>query len=249
MLPMSIGGVLGDLILGVSGYPMLFAVAWGLAVAALVVALPLRDKPIENEHAGGAEEHRARGFTAPLTQRNLRPVWWISMIFFTVLAAIFVFLKTYVMERGIGTVGGFFTVYTGVALFLRVFFGWLPDRVGPVRVLAPALVSLAAGLVALAYAESSAMVLGAGALCGIGHAYAFPILFGLVVSRARDSERGSAVAIYTGFSDLGMVIGGPMFGAVLDAAGYTAMYAFVAGFMLLGLAVFLPWYGRPSARP
>jgi MFS family permease len=170
------------------------------------------------------------------------------MIFFTALAAIFIFLKTYVMERDVGTVGGFFTVYTGVALFLRVAFGWLPDRVGPVRVLVPALVSMAAGFVTLAYAESSAMVICAGALCGIGHAYAFPILFSLVVSRARDSERGSAVAIYTGFSDLGMVIGGPLFGAVLAAASYTAMYVFVAGFLGVGLAVFLLWNGRAPAR-
>ena len=40
-------------------------------------------------------------------------------------------------EIGFGSVGGFLTTYTGVAIVLRLFFGALPDRLGPKRVLLP----------------------------------------------------------------------------------------------------------------
>ena len=68
-------------------------------------------------------------------------------------------------------------------------FGWLPDRVGPKRLLFPSLVTLAVGFLALAGADDERAVLLAGALCGAGHGYTFPLLFGMVVNRARKVQR------------------------------------------------------------
>ena len=52
------------------------------------------------------------------------------------------------------------------------------------------------------------------------------------------------MAIYTGIADVGVVLGGPLFGFVLEVADYTELYMGIAGFILLGLAVFLPWDAR-----
>jgi len=95
-----------------------------------------------------------------------------------------VFLKTFVMET-VGTVGGFFTAYTGVAVFLRATLGWLPDRLGPKRLLPVAIAALACGFLLISRAGSSGEILGAGMLFGAGHGFTFPILFGLTVRRAR----------------------------------------------------------------
>ncbi|MNC95957.1 major facilitator superfamily transporter [compost metagenome] len=67
-----------------------------------------------------------------------------------------------------------------------------------------------------------------------------------MVSRSRESERGSALSIYTGIADVGAVIGGPSFGWVVDAAGYTALYAGVAAVFAAGLAVVAPWNARAA---
>ena len=137
--------------------------------------------------------------------------------------------------------GGFFSAYAAVAIALRIGLGWVPDRVGALRVLVPSVLALAGGMLALALAESSREVLMAGALCGLGHGYTFPILSGLVVTRVGEADRGSALALFTGIADLGAVVGSPLFGWMAERWSYTALYTVVAAGLALGVAIFWPW--------
>jgi MFS family permease len=128
---------------------------------------------------------------------------------------------------------------------LRLGFGWLPDRVGPKSVLFPSLAALAAGFLALAGAEDTRDVVVAGVLCGIGHGFVFPILFALVVSRASDADRGSASAIFTALFDVGVVLGGPLFGSLSRGLDFGWTFATAAGIIVVGTGVFGLW-DRPS---
>lgn len=240
MLPIALGGLLGDAILPRAGFDGLFLTSAALAVLAGLVSLPLRDLP----RGGEGADQQPHGFRAALLQRDLLPLWWITMIFAIALASVFIFLKRYVDETGLGTVGSFFGAYSGAAIVLRVFFGWLPDRIGPKRVLYPALASLAVAFTLLALAAGASEVVVAGIFFGIGHGFTFPILFGMVVTRARDADRGSAMGIYTALFDLGVVIGGPLFGAVVTAAGFSVMFGTAAAVVVAGTLVFLVWDGR-----
>lgn len=236
MLPISLAGTLGDWLLPRHGYSALFLCSLCLALASLLSSLPLRDGPRPEAQPGAPT-----GFRAALGQRDLLPLWLLGTSFSVALTAFFVFIKTFVDSTGIGTVGGFFTAYTGSALALRLFLGWLPDRAGPKRVLVVALLLLIVGFVALARARSGFDVALAGFLCGIGHGFTFPILFGLVVSRAPEANRGASLAIFTALFDLGVLMGGPAFGAVIERFGYTAMFGVGACLTALGLAGFLLW--------
>jgi predicted MFS family arabinose efflux permease len=237
MLPISLAGLLGDAILTHSDFTTLFIVATGFAVAALLLALRLYDAP--RDPLGRVEV--SRGFRAMARQRNLLPIWWIATIFSVALAAQFTFLKPFVMDTGAGTVGGFFTGYAGIAILVRLFFGWLPDRLGAMRVLIPALVILATGFLMLAHATTPTEVMTAGMLCGLGHGYTFPILFGLVVTRSRGAERGAAMALYTGLFDVGVLLGGPSLGFIIDHSGYSAMFATAGGLIMMGTISFAIW--------
>jgi MFS family permease len=239
MLSMSLGGLLGDLLLTRFDYAALFAASLVCALLALGLSLPLRDAP-----RGGHEEDPSLGFAAALRQTDLVPLWWIGAIFAVALASVFAFLKRYVMETGLSTVGEFFTAYTGAAIALRVFFGWLPDRIGPKRVLYPALACLATAFALLGSARKPGEVVLAGALVGVGHGFTFPILFGMLVTRVREADRGSAMAIFTALFDLGLVLGGPLFGAVIRFAGFGAMFHTAAVAVTVGLAVFSVWDRR-----
>lgn len=232
MLPISLGGLLGDVILADRDYAWLFAASAAIAAASLLVSLPLRDPD------RSSPELPNRGFFAALGQRDLRPLWFIGIMFATALASYFTFLKVFVMERGIGSVGGFFSAYAVSAIALRLSFGWLPDRVGPKRVLFPALGLLSVGLVILAAASNSRDLLLAGSLCGLGHGFVFPILSSLVVERARLSERGAALSIFTALFDAGVLIGSPLLGAVIHTAGYTTMFAVTGIALVVASAVF-----------
>jgi MFS family permease len=69
----------------------------------------------------------------------------------------------------------------------------------------------------------------------------------MVVDRAPDSDRGSAMSFFTALLDIGTLIGGPVFGAIIDTAGWDPMF-FVAG-VGLGAAtvVFARWDRRVIA--
>ena len=239
MLPISLGGLLGDALLVRFDYAAIFAAATGFAVVAIFLSLPLHDAP-----RSPAGREPARSFRVVAVQCDLLPMWLVGTAFSLALAAVFVFIKPFVLETGLGTVGLFFTSYTGVALVLRLCFAWLPDRVGPKRLLFPALGTLVLGFLLLAWAQTPRDVLLAGACCGAGHGYTFPILFGMVVTRAREAERGAVLSIFTALFDAGVLVGGPFFGWVHGRelalgsggtlTGYVLVYTTAAGLLAAG---------------
>jgi MFS family permease len=166
------------------------------------------------------------------------------MVFGGAVAAPFTFLKTFVMTTGIGSVGLFFTVYSLAAVTLRLAFGTLPDRLGPKRVLLPALLLGAVGLGLLARAQDATGIGVAGLLCGLSHGYAFPILVGMLVARAHPPERGASYAIFTALWDVGNMVASPAFGLVIQYAGYRVMFAAAAALVLGGALAFAVWDRR-----
>ena len=235
MLPIALAGVLGDVVLNRWDFDVFFLVATGFALASLLLSIPLRDAP----HL--AEQPPARGFVESITGVHLLPLWWITFVFSFVLTAYFTFLKTFVNETGVGSVGLFFAFYAGTAIILRLALGWVPDRIGPKRALMPAMLFLAAGLVVLSGATTDSAVAVAGVLCGTGHGYTFPILYALTVTRARVAERGAAMAVYTGLFDVGTLVGGPILGVTIRWFSYQSMFLTAAGFVMVGLGLFAFW--------
>jgi MFS family permease len=230
MLPMAIAGALGDAILSRASYSALFWTGAAASVVALALSLPLSEP-----HRDRGEP--PRGLWSAVVDRSLLPLWIGGLCFAVALAAHFNFLKTFVITHPIARLGDFFTTYAVAAVFIRVAFGSLPERLGPKRVLTAALLLLASGLVTLAFASARSHVVLAGLLAGIGHGYAFPILLGLVITRARPTERGGALALYTALFDGGTLIGGPLLGAIIEAASYRTMFLSAAMLLLAGLAI------------
>jgi len=240
LLPISVGAALGERIEQALGYDVLFATAALLGALSLLLTLPLRDAPVQRDG------EPPRSFLAALGQRDLRPLWMATGVFATALAVPFTFMKPFVAEAGFGSMALFFNAYSFSGVLLRLLFGGLPDRIGPKRALYPALAMLTLGFALLVTARSDGHVLAAGICCGLGHGLTFPILMGLVVSRAPDRERGSAMAIFTALFDVGMLVGGPAFGALIDAAGYPPAFA-VGAVLLAAGGTWFAWWDRERA--
>ncbi|PRP93540.1 MFS transporter [Enhygromyxa salina] len=236
MIPMAVGGLLGDWVIVDGDYRTLFMVTGACALAGLLLTLPLPET-----RRGGP----SRSFFAALLAPELRPLWFVGATFAMGLAAYFVFLKTYLLEAPqLGTMGMFFSTYAVSAVLLRVFFGWVPERFGLIRVLIPSLLAGAGGLALVALASSHVHLIGAAVLCGIGHGFAFPIISALVVTRAQPDERGSAIALFTAMFDLGVLLGGPSFGVAAHVAGYPATFGLAAGLVSVATLVFVVWDRR-----
>ncbi len=241
LLPIAFAGVIGDIVLNVAGFDELFLTAAACGSVALLLSIPLRERKPEER-----EGRTRRGFVSVVKLGTLRPLWWMTGGFAVVLTAYFTFLRTFVDETGIGTVGLFFATYGATAVVLRLTLGWLPDRIGQKRVLFPSMGCLAAGFVVLAIASGATHVGVAGVLCGIGHGFGFPILSGMVVSRAPDEDRGSAMAFFTALFDLGLLVGGPILGVVISVFGYPEMFLTSAA-LLVGVAATFSLWDRSTA--
>lgn len=239
LVTIGLGAQFGDLILARADFQELFLWALGCAALGVALCLPLRDVYVRT--AGPPP----RGLFAAAGQRDLLPVWLAAGAFFVSLGALFTFMKTYVAAADVGSVGSFFTAYAAVAIALRVLFGWIPDRVGTRRMLGVALALCAAGFALLAVAETSTHVIAAGLVAGAGHGYAYPVLFSLVVERAQPRERGSAMTFYTTIDLVGLLLAGPIVGAIIELAGYASAFATVALVLLGGIGLF---YGLDRQR-
>lgn len=242
LLPIALGGVLGEFVLDRWGFDGLFLTSLTLSIVGFALSTRIPESCVPAGRFGQVS------FVRPLRQRNLQPLWWLTLVFALSLTAYFTFLRTFVDDTGIGTVAGFFATYAGTAMTLRLVAGWVPDRIGAKRVLYPAMLVFAAGFVVLATATGGGGILIAGALCGSGHAYAFPILYSLAFTRAASTDRGSASAIFTGLFDVGALVGGPTFGALVTWFGYSSMFLVAAGWVVAGSIAFSLWEGDIGPR-
>ena len=234
LVPIGLGAYFGDTILLYADYRELFLGALALALAGYGLCLPLRDVPAIARHVSSANE----GMVAAVTDRRLVPIWCAALTFFLALFGLFGFMKTFVTTTGTGSVGSFFAAYAAIALALRLFLGWLPDRVGPKPMVGVSLSCYALGFVVLAGAQTPAYVLVAGLLCGAGHGFTYPVLLSLVVSRVSEQRRGSAVACYTTTDALGTLIGGPTIGFLIQHPGYDVGFLTLALILAIGMAMF-----------
>jgi MFS family permease len=236
LLPIGVAGIVGDVVLSIAGFRELFLTAAAFAVATFLLSLPLPERRPELEPGVSPI-----GFWKIVAMRRLLPIWWMIGSFSAVLTAYFVFIRRYVDDTGIGSVGLFFSTYVALAILERIFLGWLPDRVGRMRVLYPSLAAMVIGFFVLAGAGTWIGVAIAGALCGAGHGFTFPILTAMLVDRAPDSDRGSAMSFFTALFDVGTLIGGPILGAIIDTAGWGPMFTVSGATLALAGVVFWRW--------
>ena len=246
MLPAAIGGWVGDVVLAAGGFHGVLFAALGFAGTALLLSTRL---PEQRPALSTGSAPRVRGaFRRALGQRSLRPLWFITLSVGIALTGYSTFMRTYVDDTGIGSVGLFFAAYACTAVALRLLGSWVPDRFGRAPVLYPSLVAITAGYLAMAFGSSTASIVVAGILCGGGLGYVYPITFADVIERSSPQERGSAMAAYTLFWDLGALIGSPALGWVILHFGYTAMFATAGVLMLVAAAGLAVWDGDLPLR-
>ncbi|MDJ0925818.1 MAG: MFS transporter, partial [Acidimicrobiia bacterium] len=206
LIPLATGGALGDWLLAASGFDTLFLTAALVSMASWTLILFVPAHPV-----GGAGGPR-RGFWSALGQPNLLPVWWLTLLFAVGIEALFTFIRTFVDERQVGSVGLFFLIYGGVAIAVRILSSGRLDRRNQMPLIVVSMIAYGAGFAALALARETPGFATSGVLLGLGHGLLFPILTAQVVTRARQAERGSAMAIFTSLFDFAVLTAAPVVG-------------------------------------
>lgn len=93
------------------------------------------------------------------------------------------------------------------------------------------------GLLLLWLATSPWMAMAGSALGGFGFSLVFPAIGVEAVKRVTEQNRGTALGVYTAFSDVSFFLTGPIAGAVIGLWGYPSVFLFALICVLTALGI------------
>jgi MFS family permease len=221
---LSVGPLLGELLLHSSGYRAVwfFAGAMPLLGAAIATRIPDPFEPAP----GIASEHH------PLIEREaVRPGAALALgsIGYAAIAA---FVVLHLEARGVGHGATVFGAFATMVVITRLLGGDLPDRIGPARVATAAAVVEAVGLTTIAFAHSLGVAIAGALAMGTAFSLLYPSLSLIVVSRVSDRRRGAALGTFTAFFDAGVGLGAPLAGLASALSGYEGAFLLSAAIAL-----------------
>lgn len=148
-----------------------------------------------------------------------------------------VFLTRYATELNLGGIRAFFTGYALSAFVFRWLTRTWSLTVSRHRLIVLGMLGHVAGHVWLVHVTTEWGLVPPSVLCGFGHALLFPCVVSLGAEAFPEAYRGTGNTVTLGFVDLGIMLSSPLLGAVIDAAGFPAMFyssaAAMTGVMLL----------------
>ena len=122
-------------------------------------------------------------------------------------------------------------------IFVRVFFVGTINRFGGFPVAIASLATDAVGMVLLWQAVAPWMALAGAAVAGVGFSLVFPSIGVEAVKRVPEFNRGTALGVYTAFSDVSFFLVGPVAGAVIGWFGYSSVFLFALISVLIALGI------------
>ena len=224
----ALGIILGEWLIQIGGFKALFTSGAIMSLSAVIFFALLTERRFEQRIESSQSVWKT------ITNKNLVGLWMVSLAFSLGLASYFTFLKPFAESVSLKNISFFFTTYSSIAVFIRIFGARLPQKIGEAFVLTFALGCLATGTFLIVYIPNIWGLMLTGALCGIGHGYGFPILSSVIIARTDDKTRGSVITFYTLLFDVGFLIGAPLWGLLVSLAGYKVMFAIASTVVLIG---------------
>jgi len=230
LLTHAIAPSLGEQIVAVGGFGLLFAIAGVYCAIGLAIVWTL-PTPRRHAHAGPppAPLRRVPGFVAAIAT-----IACCGGAFGSVLT----FVPTFVRDEGLGVVSAFFLAYTTTAVGVRIVGGGAGDRLGHRPVVLPALALLAVAVGSLALVHSMTTLVLAGLVFGAAQGLVYPTLNAYTVELVPLVQLGRAQSMYNGAFNLGTTFGAMVMGNVVQVYGHRAMFAGAGGLVVVALAVF-----------
>jgi MFS family permease len=236
---LSVGPLVGELLLHASGYRAvwIFAAALPLlgALFALRVVDPFEPLPHAEPHPLIAPEAVGPGLAVGLASVGY--------------AAVATFVVLLLEARGIGEGAAVFGAFAAMIVVARLFLGHLPDRVGAARVAIAATLGEAVGLLLIAVAQSLPVALAGGMAMGAAFSLINPSLMLIAVGRVSAAGRGATMGTFTAFFDAGVGLGAPLAGVAAALSGYEAAFLLAAVIAVGSAGLIAATLLHPKAAP
>ncbi len=226
-LPAVIGLPLGVYLTNVVGFDALFVLAAVTSCAGLVAlgGMP-RTTSVEEQHVKVLGGLRGSGL--------LMPTFVFAAV--TIAAGISVtFLPLAVAEDKHSLVAAALLMQAITAPAARWLAGRYGDRVGPAKLLPPALILAALGAGVLVFIGTAVAIVVGSTLFGIGFGAAQNLTLTLMYNRVPKSRYGQVSALWNLAYDGGWGIGAIIFGAVVAGTGYPLAFGLTAAVVALAI--------------
>ncbi len=233
-VPMAIAPAVGMWLVGREDYTALFMLAGLVTAVSLLLCLVM---PVPRRALPRAAFSRP-SFASLFERSSLFPAAMVLLLTVTY-GPILSLLALYGVERGLGNVGVFFTVYAIVLTATRPLSGRLADGWGFEPTAALGLVFVAAGLLTLASAHGLVVLLAAAALYGVGFGTTQPSLQAIAMHRVVPARRGAATATFLMAYDLGLAVGSVVAGFLAGVLTLGGVFAFSAALAVLAFVLLL----------
>ena len=148
--------------------------------------------------------------------------------------------------------------WTGAALCLSMFgIAFIAVRLlfiktistyGGFPVAIASLLVVSVGMVLLWQASSAWMALAGAGFGGLGLSLVFPAIGVEAVKRVPEFSRGTALGVYTAFSDVSFFLVGPVAGAIIGFYGYASVFLFALISVLVALGIVIVLKEMQSQR-
>ena len=104
-------------------------------------------------------------------------------------------------------------------------------------------------MVLLWQAASPWMAMAGAALGGLGLSLIFPAIGVEAVKRVPEFNRGTALGVYTAFSDVSFFLVGPIAGAIIGVYGYASVFLFALISVLAALGIVMVLKAARNRQP
>jgi MFS family permease len=235
----SVGRVLATSVTGslneLGGYSLAFSLAAVAAALAVLIVLPIREKPRPARRpsmssVGSLISRRDVLLPALLNGVNQYAVWAVTFGFLPILA------------RELGTTdvlqSMLVSLHIGITILGNLMATAIVNRIGTPRLIYFSFILLPAGIVGATLATSVPLLFVSQFGIGLATGIAYPVLMGMSIQHVVDAERTTAMGLHQAVYALGM-FGGPwVSGWLADMIGIrpmfwvTALLCLVSGLLL-----------------
>ena len=236
-LAFAVAPAAGTALLATVGYSPVFVISAVLASVALWSGLLLKPPPAQNlRTAGGGYRETLRRRTMIASLIVLTP----SSIAFGVLMSYAAFLSP---ARGMADSGPLFSGFA-ISLIIGLGIGGkVMDRYGPRWLVVSGLALMGLGFVGLARLWGATALVAAVGVFGLGHGLGMVAANTLAAAGTTWDDRGHAMAVYTGYLDLGIMLGPSGLGYLLGE-DVPCLFLVTSTLYLPGLLLYLLWESR-----
>ncbi len=236
---LALGPIIGETVRESEGYGGVWIAAGGVGVVAVLLSCFTKDVARPEVDVGAP--------SPPIINRAAIAPGLVLFSGLIALAAFTVFIPLYAGEVGLESLSIVYILYAAPVLIIRVFFAGIPDRLGPNRAAALALIATTVGMTTLAAWGTIPGLLVGTVFFALGSSLLYPALFVLALSRAPETERASVIGTFSSFFDLSQGLGSILVGVVVLGAGYQGGFAVGAISAVIGLALLVARNKKSSA--